>query len=144
MCFLVAEEISDLTEQIAESGKANHGLEKAKKQIEQEKCDLQAALEEAEASVLNKGLSFRETKNGENLGVYFIFLLILKLSQRCSKTAQTDQKAQGLLLCCTNVAFLAVLTCTKKNPRPSLKLSSFCTICLNLLPWKAFSVLGLL
>ncbi|XP_051491185.1 myosin-1B-like [Apus apus] len=45
------QEISDLTEQIAESGKANHGLEKAKKQIEQEKCDLQAALEEAEGSL---------------------------------------------------------------------------------------------
>ncbi|XP_075375286.1 myosin heavy chain, skeletal muscle, adult-like [Mycteria americana] len=45
------QEISDLTEEIAESGKANHGLEKAKKQIEQEKCDLQAALEEAEGSL---------------------------------------------------------------------------------------------
>lgn len=114
MCFLVAEEISDLTEQIAESGKANHGLEKAKKQIEQEKCDLQAALEEAEASVLSQGLAFREMESRENLGIYFIFLLILKLSQKCSKTAQTDQKAQGLLPCHTNVAFLAVLSCT--NP----------------------------
>lgn len=56
--FCLAEEISDLTEQIAESGKVNHGLEKAKKQIEQEKCDLQAALEEAEASVLNKEACF--------------------------------------------------------------------------------------
>ncbi|KAF4804955.1 hypothetical protein TURU_003078 [Turdus rufiventris] len=77
------QEISDLTEQIAESGKAHHGLEKAKKQIEQEKCDLQAALEEAEASVLSQGLAFREIKNGENLSIYFIFLLILKLSQKC-------------------------------------------------------------
>uniref|UniRef100_A0A8D0FIC2 Myosin heavy chain 2 n=1 Tax=Strix occidentalis caurina TaxID=311401 RepID=A0A8D0FIC2_STROC len=45
------QEISDLTEQIAESGKVNHGLEKAKKQIEQEKYDLQASLEEAEGSL---------------------------------------------------------------------------------------------
>lgn len=59
MCvFCVTEEISDLTEQIAEAGKINHGLEKAKKQTEQEKCDLQAALEEAEASVLSKGSCF--------------------------------------------------------------------------------------
>lgn len=93
MCFLLAEEISDLTEQIAESGKAHHGLEKAKKQIEQEKCDLQAALEEAEASVLSQGLAFREIKNGENLSIYFIFLLILKLSQKCSKKAQTNSLA---------------------------------------------------
>lgn len=42
------EEISDLTEQTAEAGKSNHELEKAKKQIEQEKSDLQAALEEVE------------------------------------------------------------------------------------------------
>ncbi|CAM9118185.1 unnamed protein product, partial [Bubo scandiacus] len=46
----IHQEISDLTEQIAESGKVNHGLEKTKKQIEQEKYDLQASLEEAEAS----------------------------------------------------------------------------------------------
>ena len=43
-----AEEISDLTEQIAAGGKAIHELEKVKKQIEQEKSELQAALEEAE------------------------------------------------------------------------------------------------
>ena len=46
--FAHAEEISDLTEQIAEGGKAIHELEKVKKQIEQEKSELQAALEEAE------------------------------------------------------------------------------------------------
>lgn len=49
--FLVCsptEEISDLTEQIAEGGKQIHELEKIKKQVEQEKCDIQAALEEAE------------------------------------------------------------------------------------------------
>ncbi|XP_034645791.1 myosin-13 [Trachemys scripta elegans] len=45
------QEISDLTEQIAEAGKMNHELEKAKKQIEKEKSDLQSALEEAEGSL---------------------------------------------------------------------------------------------
>ncbi|XP_018864032.1 myosin-1B-like [Parus major] len=45
------QEISDLTEQIAEGGKAIHELEKVKKQIEQEKSELQASLEEAEASL---------------------------------------------------------------------------------------------
>lgn len=46
------EEISDLTEQIAEGGKRIHELEKIKKQVEQEKCELQAALEEAEVDIL--------------------------------------------------------------------------------------------
>ena len=46
------EEISDLTEQIAEGGKHIHELEKVKKQIDQEKSELQAALEEAEVHVL--------------------------------------------------------------------------------------------
>jgi len=73
--FCVAEEISDLVEQITESGKANRGLEKAKKQIEQEKCDLQAALEEAEASVLHKGAYFfRDITNGENLEIIYSYL----------------------------------------------------------------------
>ncbi|KAK1197253.1 MYH1B protein, partial [Pygoscelis papua] len=45
------QEISDLTEQIAEGGKSIHELEKVKKQIEQEKSELQASLEEAEASL---------------------------------------------------------------------------------------------
>lgn len=45
------EEISDLTEQIAEGGKQIHELEKIKKQVEQEKCDIQAALEEAEVYI---------------------------------------------------------------------------------------------
>nr|XP_019610777.1 PREDICTED: myosin-4-like [Rhinolophus sinicus] len=48
---LEIEEISDLTEQIAEGGKHIHELEKIKKQIDQEKSELQAALEEAEASL---------------------------------------------------------------------------------------------
>ena len=48
LVFVPTEEISDLTEQIAEGGKAIHELEKVKKQIEQEKSELQASLEEAE------------------------------------------------------------------------------------------------
>lgn len=46
-----AEEISDLTEQIAETGRNLQEVEKTKKQVEQEKSDLQAALEEAEVSI---------------------------------------------------------------------------------------------
>ncbi|MGH0158243.1 UNVERIFIED_CONTAM: hypothetical protein FKN15_035092 [Acipenser sinensis] len=45
------QEISDLTEQIGEGGKAIHELEKSKKQIETEKSEIQTALEEAEASL---------------------------------------------------------------------------------------------
>lgn len=45
-----AEEIADLTEQIAENGKTIHELEKSRKQIELEKADVQLALEEAEVS----------------------------------------------------------------------------------------------
>lgn len=53
VCFFsLTEEISDLTEQIAEGGKRIHELEKIKKQIEQEKSELQAALEEAEVDIL--------------------------------------------------------------------------------------------
>jgi hypothetical protein len=49
--YPTTEEISDLTEQIAEGGKRVHELEKIKKQVEQEKTELQAALEEAEVQV---------------------------------------------------------------------------------------------
>ena len=53
---LFAEEIADLTEQIAESGKTIHELEKSRKQIELEKADIQLALEEAEVTFeLRKG-----------------------------------------------------------------------------------------
>ncbi|XP_066560797.1 myosin heavy chain, fast skeletal muscle [Amia ocellicauda] len=45
------QEISDLTEQIGESGKTIHELEKAKKQAETEKSEFQTALEEAEATL---------------------------------------------------------------------------------------------
>lgn len=59
LVLVPTEEISDLTEQIAEGGKAIHELEKVKKQIEQEKSELQASLEEAEVqpSVLNSSLT---------------------------------------------------------------------------------------
>ena len=46
--FSVAEEIMDLTDQLGETGKTIHELEKAKKQAEQEKSEAQTALEEAE------------------------------------------------------------------------------------------------
>lgn len=44
------EEISDLTEQLGEGGKSIHELEKARKQLEQEKAEIQTALEEAEVT----------------------------------------------------------------------------------------------
>lgn len=45
---LISEEISDLTEQLGEGGKTIHELEKVRKQLEQEKTEIQSALEEAE------------------------------------------------------------------------------------------------
>lgn len=47
---LSTEEISDLTEQMGETGKSIHELEKAKKQVETEKSEIQTALEEAEVN----------------------------------------------------------------------------------------------
>uniref|UniRef100_A0AAY5K1E8 Myosin, heavy chain b n=1 Tax=Esox lucius TaxID=8010 RepID=A0AAY5K1E8_ESOLU len=44
-------EISDLTEQIGETGKTVHELEKGKKSAETEKTEIQSALEEAEATL---------------------------------------------------------------------------------------------
>lgn len=44
------EEISDLTEQLGETGKTIHELEKGKKTTEIEKSEIQAALEEAEVT----------------------------------------------------------------------------------------------
>lgn len=69
------EEISDLTEQIAEGGKQIHELEKIKKQVEQEKCEIQAALEEAEVHMMlgngtMKGIHYYRA--GENLNSYNI------------------------------------------------------------------------
>lgn len=43
----------DLTEQLGETGKTIHELEKSKKQAEQEKLEAQAALEEAEVGRRN-------------------------------------------------------------------------------------------
>ena len=51
-----AEEISDLTEQIGETGKSIHELEKAKKQVETEKSEIQTALEEAEVYLFREDL----------------------------------------------------------------------------------------
>lgn len=48
--FTYLEEISDLTEQLGENGKAIHELEKTKKQTETEKTEIQTALEEAEVT----------------------------------------------------------------------------------------------
>uniref|UniRef100_A0A665XCS6 Myosin heavy chain, fast skeletal muscle n=1 Tax=Echeneis naucrates TaxID=173247 RepID=A0A665XCS6_ECHNA len=45
------QEISDLTEQIGETGKTIHELEKAKKTVETEKAEIQSALEEAEGTL---------------------------------------------------------------------------------------------
>jgi len=53
-CFLnPLEEISDLTEQLGETGKTIHELEKAKKTVESEKTEIQTALEEAEVLLFN-------------------------------------------------------------------------------------------
>jgi len=49
---LKTEEISDLTEQLGESGKTIHELEKFKKQVQMEKSDMQTALEEAEVELI--------------------------------------------------------------------------------------------
>ncbi|XP_062409594.1 myosin heavy chain, fast skeletal muscle-like [Sardina pilchardus] len=45
------QEISDLTEQLGETGKSIHELEKAKKTVESEKSEIQTALEEAEGTL---------------------------------------------------------------------------------------------
>lgn len=44
------EEITDLTDQVSMSGKSIHELDKLKKVLENEKNEIQAALEEAEVS----------------------------------------------------------------------------------------------
>ncbi len=43
---------ADLTEQLGESGKTIHELEKFKKQVETEKYDMQTSLEEAEVQLV--------------------------------------------------------------------------------------------
>lgn len=54
LIFICPEEISDLTEQLGENGKAIHELEKNKKQTETEKTEIQTALEEAEVTFFTK------------------------------------------------------------------------------------------
>lgn len=49
--FTISEEITDITEQVGQSAKTIHELEKAAKQAEQEKRDTQVALEEAEVCI---------------------------------------------------------------------------------------------
>uniref|UniRef100_A0A3P9K5R4 Myosin-6 n=1 Tax=Oryzias latipes TaxID=8090 RepID=A0A3P9K5R4_ORYLA len=63
------EEISDLTEQLGAGGKSIHELEKIRKQLEQEKAEIQTALEEAEGSleheetkILRAQLEFNQVK----------------------------------------------------------------------------------
>lgn len=53
------EEITDLTDQISMSGKTIHELEKLKKGLENEKNEIQAALEEAEVRFSVVGRSWR-------------------------------------------------------------------------------------
>lgn len=57
-CLVISEEISDLTNQISEGNKSLHEIEKIKKQVEQEKSEVQLALEEAEV----RGKSWRKRK----------------------------------------------------------------------------------
>lgn len=45
---MASEEISELTEQLGESGKTVHQLEKVRKQAETHKSDMKTSLEEAE------------------------------------------------------------------------------------------------
>lgn len=59
-----AEEISDLTMQIAETNKNLQEVEKTKKQVEQEKSDLQAALEEVEVSAWDVMEKHRALRKG--------------------------------------------------------------------------------
>lgn len=46
-----SEEIADVSEHVGQSAKSIHELEKAAKQAEQEKRDIQVALEEAEVCI---------------------------------------------------------------------------------------------
>lgn len=51
LMFASTEEISDLSEQLGETGKTIHELEKGKKTVESEKSEIQTALEEAEVKL---------------------------------------------------------------------------------------------
>lgn len=66
-CFFPnLEEISDLTEQLGEGGKSIHELEKMRKQLEQEKSEIQSALEEAEVSANLDSLTLNKNKKYKN------------------------------------------------------------------------------
>lgn len=57
----------DLTEQLGETGKTIHELEKSKKQAEQEKLETQTALEEAEVRRRKKYMNHMHL-NKQNCG----------------------------------------------------------------------------
>uniref|UniRef100_A0A673CNC8 Myosin heavy chain 7 n=1 Tax=Sphaeramia orbicularis TaxID=375764 RepID=A0A673CNC8_9TELE len=87
-------EISDLTEQIAESGKSIHELEKIRKQLEQEKSEIQTALEEAEASL--------EHEEGKILRVQLEFSQVKadierKLTEKDEEMEQTKRNQQRIV-----------------------------------------------
>lgn len=60
-CYIPAEEISDLTDQISQGGKTIHELEKMKKGLDLEKSEIQAALEEAEVGAEETSIPFHYT-----------------------------------------------------------------------------------
>lgn len=66
--MIPTEEVSDLTEQLGESSKNIHELEKLRKQLDQEKSEIQSALEEAEV----------QTSADKNDVSNYILLLIQK------------------------------------------------------------------
>lgn len=69
------EEISDLTEQLGENGKAIHELEKTKKQSETEKTEIQTALEEAEVTWCNEYITYTIMAHSSlSMCFYLIFL----------------------------------------------------------------------
>lgn len=87
VCFFHLEEISDLTEQLGEGGKSIHELEKMRKQLEQEKSEIQSALEEAEVSfqmkldflTLKKNKIYKNKQHLIKLYYYYCLKLIVFL-----------------------------------------------------------------
>ncbi len=72
MLFFLIEEISDLTEQLGEGGKTIHELEKVRKQLEQEKAEIQAALEEAEVGVWPQ--KWHKNKSSDDTSKLILFI----------------------------------------------------------------------
>lgn len=56
------EDIADVTDQVGQSAKTIHELEKAAKQIEHEKRDIQTALEDAEVCIISLNSKKKTTK----------------------------------------------------------------------------------